>query len=583
MMSNKIPIIKALKHDRWVKPFLHRYKKTLILAIFLGILTFVCGAGLMFCAGFLISKSATRPENILLVYVPIVLTRAFGIARPTIQYFERIVSHNWVLRMTSKFRQKMYDALEKDAALFNSKYQLGDVLGLLSDDISHIQNLYLRSIFPMFVAWGLYAIIVISLGILSPLMGLWMLVTFGLMIFAIPIWSIVINGARQDYEKAAQDKLYVDLTDNVMGVTDWMLAGRSQEFLQLHVDSREKLLDVHQRMKKFERFRNFLMQMLFLLIVTSLIIWGAAKFGGQQSPLTNWIAAFVLAAFPLNEALAGLPTAAQETNVYQKSLVRLNNLPDPDQKVKEKALSIAAPYNLTIQNIHYTYPHTKKEILRGINLDIHAGEKIAILGKSGAGKSTLAALLRGDRKPTEGQIDLNGIDVTKFGDQMPKYFSVINQKPYLFNTTIANNLRLGNKEASDDQLWDVLDRVGLKKTIEALPEKLETQVEEAGLRFSGGERHRLSLARILLKNTPIVLLDEPTVGLDPITEQAVIETFMKQLNGKTLIWITHHLQGIEKMNQVIFIEDGQIAMQGTPEQLWQNSRYRELKKADQGL
>ena len=583
MMSNKIPIIKALKHDRWVKPFLHRYKKTLILAIFLGILTFVCGAGLMFCAGFLISKSATRPENILLVYVPIVLTRAFGIARPTIQYFERIVSHNWVLRMTSKFRQKMYDALEKDAALFNSKYQLGDVLGLLSDDISHIQNLYLRSIFPMFVAWGLYAIIVISLGILSPLMGLWMLVTFGLMIFAIPIWSIVVNGARQDYEKAAQDKLYVDLTDNVMGVTDWMLAGRSQEFLQLHVDSREKLLDVHQRMKKFERFRNFLMQMLFLLIVISLIIWGAAKFGGQQSLLTNWIAAFVLAAFPLNEALAGLPTAAQETNVYQKSLVRLNNLPDPDQKVKEKALSIAAPYNLTIQNIHYTYPHTKKEILRGINLDIHAGEKIAILGKSGAGKSTLAALLRGDRKPTEGQIDLNGIDVTKLGDQMPKYFSVINQKPYLFNTTIANNLRLGNKEASDDQLWDVLDRVGLKKTIEALPEKLETQVEEAGLRFSGGERHRLSLARILLKNTPIVLLDEPTVGLDPITEQAVIETFMKQLNGKTLIWITHHLQGIEKMNQVIFIEDGQIAMQGTPEQLWQNSRYRELKKADQGL
>jgi ATP-binding cassette subfamily C protein CydC len=583
MMSNKIPIIKAVKHDRWVKPFLHRYKKTLILAIFLGILTFVCGTGLMFCAGFLISKSATRPENILLVYVPIVLTRAFGIARPTIQYFERIVSHNWVLRMTSKFRQKMYDALEKDAALFNSKYQLGDVLGLLSDDISHIQNLYLRSIFPMFVAWGLYAIIVISLGILSPLMGLWMLVTFGLMIFAIPIWSIVINGARQDYEKAAQDKLYVDLTDNVMGVTDWMLAGRSQEFLQLHVDSREKLLDVHQRMKKFERFRNFLMQMLFLLIVISLIIWGAAKFGGQQSLLTNWIAAFVLAAFPLNEALAGLPTAAQETNVYQKSLVRLNNLPDPDQKVKEKALSIAAPYNLTIQNIHYTYLHTKKEILRGINLNIHAGEKIAILGKSGAGKSTLAALLRGDRKPTEGQIDLNGIDVTKFGDQMPKYFSVINQKPYLFNTTIANNLRLGNKEASDDQLWDVLDRVGLKKTIEALPEKLETQVEEAGLRFSGGERHRLSLARILLKNTPIVLLDEPTVGLDPITEQAVIETFMKQLNGKTLIWITHHLQGIEKMNQVIFIEDGQIAMQGTPEQLWQNSRYRELKKADQGL
>ena len=181
-MLNKIPILRSLKNDHWVKPFLKRYKKTLILAIFLGILTFVCGAGLMFCAGYLISKAATMPENILLIYVPIVLTRAFGIARPAVRYVERLVSHNWVLKMTSSFRKKLYDSLEVDAVFFNSKYQLGDILGLLADDVSHIQNLYLRSIFPMFVAWGLYALIVVGLGILSPLMGLWMLILFGLMI-----------------------------------------------------------------------------------------------------------------------------------------------------------------------------------------------------------------------------------------------------------------------------------------------------------------------------------------------------------------------------------------------------------------
>lgn len=259
-------------------------------------------------------------------------------------------------------------------------------------------------------------------------------------------------------------------------------------------------------------------------------------------------------------------------------------MPDPALSKEKKALKISAPYNLSIKNVYYTYPHTQKEILCGVSLDIHSGEKIAILGKSGAGKSTLVALLRGDRKPTKGNITLNGIEVSEFGDQISKYLGVISQKPYLFNTTIANNLRLGNEKATDKQLWDVLERVGLKKTIEALPEKLDTQVEEAGLRFSGGERHRLSLARILLKNTPIVLLDEPTLGLDPITEQSVINTFIKQLNGKTLIWITHHLQGIERINQVIFIKNGQIAMRGTPEQLWNNNRrYRELKKADQGL
>lgn len=582
-MINKIPILRVLKNDRWVRPYLEKYRKTLILAIALGILTFICGGGLMFCAGYLISRAAARPDNILLIYVPIVLTRAFGVARPAIRYFERLVSHNWVLRMTSKFRQQLYDSLERDATIFSSKYQLGNILGLLSDDVSHIQNFYLRTIFPMFVAWGLYAIIVIGLGIISPLMGLWMLVLFFLIIFAIPIWSVLINGARQSYEKTVQDKLYVDLTDNVMGVDDWILSGRSKEYLALHVNDQKKFLQINAQMKKFDRWRDFVLQIFWVLAIASLVVWGAARFGGRSTYYTNWIAAFVLALFPTVEAFASLPTAAQETNIYQDSLKRLNNLPAPDH-TKHKEIKLGAPFNLAVTDVHYTYPKTDKEVLHGINLDIHAGEKIAILGRSGAGKSTLAALLRGDRVPTSGKITLNGIDTSKFGDQMSNYFSIINQTPYLFNTTIANNLRLGNEEATDEQLWDVLRRVGLADMVQKLADGLDTKVDEAGLRFSGGERHRLALARILLKDTPIVLLDEPTVGLDPITEQAIINMFIKELAGKTLIWITHHLQGIDQMDQVIFIEDGQINMQGTPEELWQTEpRYRELKKADLGL
>lgn len=238
---------------------------------------------------------------------------------------------------------------------------------------------------------------------------------------------------------------------------------------------------------------------------------------------------------------------------------------------------------MQISNLHYIYPKTDKEVLRGINLNINSGEKLAILGRSGAGKSTLASLLRGDLLPSQGKITLNGISTYQFGDQIANYFSIINQNPYLFNTTIANNLRLGNEDATDEELWDVLRRVGLSSMVEKLKKGLDTEVQEAGLRFSGGERHRLALARILLKDAPIVLLDEPTVGLDPITEQAVINTFMTELKGKTIIWITHHLQGIDQVDQVVFIENGQIEMQGTPESLWQsNERFRELKKADLG-
>lgn len=581
-MLDHLPLLKTLKHDQWVKPFLKHYKRTLVLAISLGILTFVCAGGLMFTSGFLISKSATRPDNILLVYVPIVLTRGFGIFRPVFRYAERLTSHNWVFKMTSEFRKKMYDSLEQDAVFFNSKYRLGDLLGLLSEDVAHIQNLYLRTIFPNFVAWGVYTIIIVGLGCISPLMGLTMLILFGLMIFAIPAWSVVINGARQEYEKQVKNDLYADLTDNVMGIVDWVFAQRNQEYVDEHLTSENKLFATQEALHRFERFRDFLMQVVILAIVLSLMIWGAAKLGGQYGGPANWIAAFVLAVFPLEDALASLPAAAQETNVYVDSLKRLNQLP-PVSEDKAEQLSVQKPLDLKIQNLHYTYPGTDKEVLRGLNLSIPTGQKVAILGKSGSGKSTLASLIRGDRQPSLGDITLARIPTHDYGDQIAKYIGVINQSPYLFNTTILNNLRIGNENATIDDVWQILDQVGLRQMIESLPQGLETMVDSAGLRFSGGERHRLALARILLANTPIVLLDEPTVGLDPVTEREVMDTFFSNLQGKTLIWITHHLQGIDAMDRVLFIEDGELAMDGHPAELAKtNERYQRLKAVDEG-
>ncbi|WP_407366574.1 thiol reductant ABC exporter subunit CydC [Limosilactobacillus vaginalis] len=578
---NRIPLLKALRHDRWVRPFLKKYRWTLVLAISLGILTFVCAGGLMFTAGYLISRCATMPFNILLVYVPIVLTRALGIFRPVFHYAERLTSHNWVFKMTSMFRKRLYDSLEKDAVFFNSKYRIGDILGLLSEDVAHIQNLYLRTIFPMLVACGLYLIIVIALGALTPWMGLLMLILFGLIIFGIPVWSILVNGARQEQEKEATNRLYSDLTDNVMGITDWVLSGNSSKYLQRHDSDEKKLLSSQRKMHRFNNFRDFVLQMLILLVIISLVVWGSYHFGGHWG--ANWIAAFVLCVFPLDEALAGLPVAAQQTNVYTDSLDRLNSLPEPS-KEQQATPQIEAPYQIDIDNVSFQYSSDTEQILQHLNLQIKPGEKLAILGRSGTGKSTLASLIRGDLQPTEGQITINGELTDKFGDQIANYIGVVHQSPYLFNTTVLNNIRLGNEDATEEDVWSVLKRVGLEEKIRQLPDGLNTKIGEAGLIFSGGERHRLSLARILLKNVPIVILDEPTVGLDPLTEQRVIDTFMNELAGKTLIWITHHLQGIDAMNRVIFLENGKITMSGTPQELWENNpHYRKLKKADQGL
>lgn len=577
----KIPLREAFAQDTWVKPFMKKYKNALILALALGFLTFLSAGGLMFISGYLITRAASRPENILMIYIPIVFTRGFGISRPVFRYLERLVSHNWVLKMTSKLRLKLYQTLETDGVFFKRNYRMGDILGMLAEDINHIQDLYLRTIFPTVIAWLLYIAIVIALGFFS----LWFALVMALLLFSIvfvfPLWSLIINGARQEREKQLKSALYSELTDNVLGVSDWIFSQRGTEYVALHEESQAQLLNLQEKVRRFNNRRDFLVESVFGVIVVALVLWTSQTFIGNHGGPANWIAAFVLSVFPLVDAFNVLPSAAEETNRYKDSLVRLNEVPTRTEAQLTEAFN-GIP-EIQIQNVSYTYPNTTKKVLDNLSLRLPVGHKLAILGRSGSGKSTLASLIRGDLAPSEGQITLGGIETKAFGDAISEQIGVIQQTPYLFNTTILNNLRLGNQKASEEEAWAVLEKVGLKTLVESLPEGLFTMVDEAGLRFSGGERHRLALARLLLKETPIILFDEPTVGLDPITEQALIDTFFETLSDKTIIWITHHLQGIEKMDQVIFIEDGQLEMSGNPRELAKtNPRYQKLKTIDEG-
>ena len=576
---SKIPILKAFEKDTWVKPYLQRYKAPLMLAIFLGFCTFFSAGALMFNSGYLISKSASLPENILLVYVPIVLTRAFGVSRPVFRYIERLTSHNWVLKMTSKLRRKLYHTLEKDAMVFKQKYRMGDILGLLAEDIQYIQNLYLRTIFPLIIALILYAFIVIAVGVFSIFFALYLALLLFILVIVLPVWSVVVNGARQEREKTLKTELYTDLTDNVLGVADWIFSQRGSEYVDTHLQVEQGLYQVQDQKRLFNRRVHVLFQLIYSFIVIGLIVWTSQHFVGNHGGAANWIAAFVLSAFPVVDAFVVLPEAMQESNVYKDSINRLNALDEtPDEAPKNIEVTDT---RIQVEDLSFSYDHHL--VLDRLDLTIEPGEKIAILGKSGSGKSTLASLIRGDLKPQNGLLTLGGVPTYQFGDAMSHYISVIQQAPYLFHTTILNNVRMANTNKSEEEVWQVLERVGLKKLVEQLPEGLHTMVDEAGLRFSGGERHRMALARILLQDTPIVLLDEPTVGLDPLTEQALIDTFFSQLQDKTVIWITHHLQGIEIMDRVIFIEDGRLEMSGTPADLSQNNaRFQQLKAIDEG-
>ena len=313
-------------------------------------------------------------------------------------------------------------------------------------------------------------------------------------------------------------------------------------------------------------------------------IWAGfeAHFG---SITPAYIASFTLITLPIIEGLVPVSNAVEKIPTFQESLNRIDSIRQfmPEPKSVHKSSVKPDSYMISIKNVTYRYERNQESVLKNISLSIPHRSKAAILGKSGAGKSTLLSLMVGAIEPTFGSVDLGGIRPHEIGDKIYDYIGVLNQKPYLFATTVENNIRLGKQDATDAEIEDVIQKVKLDEYIHSLPMGLKTQMQESGQRFSGGERQRIALARILLKNTPIVILDEPTVGLDPVTERDLLATIFATMHDKTLIIITHHLLGLEEMDQIVFLDDGHIVMSGSHHELIaKNDRYRQLYELDYG-
>lgn len=625
--------------DTWVRPYFSRYRRALALALGLGVLTFAFSCALMVTAGYTISGAAEMPPSVFALTIPLILVRVFGTGKPILGYLERLVSHDWVLRMTSSLRLRLFRSLEDGAVFERATRRTGEVLGLLAQDIGHVQNLYLRTIFPTVIAWLLWAVVVILLGAFDVWFALGMLLILGVSVTLVPLVSALVNGARQARDKALRNQLYAELTDNVLGVSDWVFSQRGAAYLERSRPTRTQLRAQQAAMRRFDRQRDLVLQAIFGLAAVALLLWAGAFFGaeGAQGGAANWIAAFVLGYFPLLDAFAPLSTAAVEASSHLDAVARLNEMPEPTDSEGDASgvarrgkahrevdgegvaqphveregeaqgevegwqpqrsqrprqpqehsatcpTSRPTPPELRIEHVSFRHPDSARDVLRDLSLVIPGGQRLAVLGRSGSGKSTLASLIRGDLVPTAGCVTLGGVPTHAMGDDIARLVGVIQQRTYLFNTTLLENLRIGNPQASEDQAWEALEQVGLGPMARRLPQGLATVVDEAGLRFSGGERHRIALARVLLQDVPVVLLDEPTVGLDPLTEHELLRTLLGALDGRTIVMISHHLQGVSMMDRVVFVEDGTLEMDGTPAELAATSeRYQRLLAFDRG-
>lgn len=568
----------------WVYPYIKKNKKRLSFSLFLGILGIGSGAMLLFVSGYLISKSSLRPENIMVVYVPVVSVRAFSIGQAVFLYFEKLASHDLVLRILEKMREKLYHIVEPQALFLRSRYQTGDLLGVLSDDIEHLQDLYLETIIPSILGLIIYSMTVGVFGYFDLAFAVIMALMLGIIIFLVPLVSFYVTRDHHTSKKQRRNKLYEQLTDAIFGMSDWQASGRETEFMNKITNQDEQLIKIERSLYKWRHIRDGFIQLVIGVTVIMVMNWSAGQVDADTISPTV-IAAFTLMIFSITDALLPVSEGTEPIPSYNDSIDRINSIQYSDlPKDYMKEASWDGKNNIAIQlnNVSYRYPNNDTNTINNLSLTIPAGKKIAVLGRSGTGKSTLLKLLSGALKPASGTITLNGEEM--HSGFLSQAVSVLNQKPHLFSTTMMNNIRIGNQQANSEEIEQAARRAQLKTLIDSLPEGMHTQMREMGHRFSGGERQRIAFARVLLQDTPIILVDEATIGLDPYTEQELLDMILTETEGKTVIWITHHLAGVEAMDEVIFLEDGNIAMQGTHEQLLEtNNHYKELYEMDKGL
>jgi len=562
-----------------------KYSSLMLMTIILGTLALLSAAALTYTSGYLITRASEKPETILLVYVPIVMVRAFGISRSVLRYLENLLGHDAVLKVLADMRLSLYRALEPQALFIRSKFKTGDLLGALSDDIEHLQDVYIRTIFPTMIGLFIFMFAVIWLAVFDWVFAIFMALCLSVVVFIYPLISLYFLKKHQKASKEQHAHLYKTYTDAILGVSDWIISGRQKEFVSTFLEDARKSDASERKLDYWHQTRQFQLQVFTGVLVVIVGVWaGFQAAEGVIAP--TYIAAFTLVVMPILEGMIPISHAVERIPVYEESFRRLDEIETFAPAEKKKAViepNFERPV-IDIQGATYRYTEEGKKAVNDVTLQIPYGEKIAVLGKSGAGKSTLIQLILGNLTPVEGQVRIDGQDPTQYGDGIYESISVLNQKPYLFATSVENNIRLGNHNVPREDIEKIVHSVGLGEYISSLPKQLDTQMEETGQRFSGGERQRIALSRILVKDTPIVILDEPTVGLDPDTEYDLVQTMLDALGDKTVIWITHHLTGIEKMDRVLFMDEGEIAILGTHEELLEtNERYRRLYELDRGL
>ncbi len=569
--------------------FLSTFRWHVALAILLGCIMIASNMGLLGMAAYLIAAAALAPLLITLI-LPIYIVRFMSVSRAMSRYAERLVAHNATFRLLAQLRTWVYSRLEPLAPAHLLIYRSGDVLTRLISDIEELQNVYLRVISPIIVAIAIGLLTFYLFAIFSSVLA-WVALAFLVAAgFGVPLLAAMLARELGKRQLAIRAEMNAQFVDGIQGMQDILVYGMADDQSRKITTLDDTLGQVQRRMAFIMGLQQMMNDVLMNLALWTLLILAiplvTMKF--INGVYLGFLALVILASF---EAVQPLAEAFQFLGHSLAAGERLFKITDAHPPVTEPISPLPAPscsstgHTLQFDNVHFTYHPDEGEVLSEICFSVYPSSRIAIVGSSGSGKSTLVRLALRFWDPTFGTIRLDGQDMRKYAlSDLRDLIGVVAQDTYLFNDTLRGNLLLARPDASNSDIEQVLEQARLAEFVRQLPRGLETWIGEQGLRLSGGERQRLAIARTLLKNAPLLVLDEATANLDPLTERSLLAALDVLMQGRTTLLITHRLVAMEQMDEILVLDQGKIKERGTHNQLLNASGlYHEMFSIQNGM
>jgi ATP-binding cassette subfamily C protein CydC len=546
------------------------------LSVLLGSATIGSSVALMGTSAWLISTAALHP-SVADLGVAVVGVRFFGIARGLFRYLERLVSHDVTFRLLSRLRVWFYEKLEPLAPARLMEFRAGDLLARIVGDVETLENFYVRVVSPPLTAVIVGLFNSIFLASFYPVLAPVFLAFFLALGLLLPILAQVLSRRPAERTIGLRADLHIHLVDGIQGMADLLAYSRAAESLAQISSLGHNYGNAQHRMARVIGFHSGLSTLLTNLGMWTVLILCIPQVisGNLSGPM---LASLTLLTFASFEAVTPLPLAAQMWNASREAARRLFEVVDTEPVIKDagdQRLEIRAEpllTNLQFSDLSFSYPTQTTPAIQNISFEIRPGQSLAIVGPSGAGKSTIANLLLRFWEYESGEITLGGESLkTLDQDEVRARIGLVSQNTYFFNASVRENLRFARRKVTQEEIESACRAAQIHDFILSLPKGYDTMIGEQGLRLSGGERQRLAIARVLIKDAPILILDEPTANLDPLTEKEVLQTLFHLMNQKACLLITHRLVGLENVDEIIAMNHGRIVERGTHYELIQKA------------